>query len=173
MRPPDRRPALHQAELALSSAEKELYWANYRLHAAQAKLQLGPFSQLRRHGRHEKASLLEAGERFAGDVERAETKIAHSEESIEDARAEVARRRRWDAQHGWPETRIQTIDAELAELSGRDKHLEGAARDRTCGLAGRTPTGQRDLGEWPDRLAEITRPPLPGRDQGHGIDLGL
>ena len=51
-RPPDRRPAFRQAELALASANKDLYWANYRHEAAEKRLgDLGPLSQLRRHGR--------------------------------------------------------------------------------------------------------------------------
>src|SRR5713101_2072448 len=30
-----------------------------------------------------------------------------------------------------------------------------------------------EVNRWLDRLAEIVRPPLPGPNQGHGIDLGL
>lgn len=53
-RPSDAAPALRQAEFALASAEKELYWAHYRLKHAEERLAgFGKVSQLRRHGREE------------------------------------------------------------------------------------------------------------------------
>ena len=47
-RPPDRRPAFRQANLALPSARKKLYWAQHRREVAEQLLdELGPLSQVR------------------------------------------------------------------------------------------------------------------------------
>ncbi len=166
-RPPDRRPALRQAELALATAKKDLYWANHRLEAAAKRLgELGPLSQLRRHGRNQRTTVLDEIGRFTDDIERAEAKIAAYQRDVEQIRSEVDHRQEWDAEHGWPDSRLHSVDTELAELGHSGLHTGGTARDRGLSVhrLGREPAR-------PDRLAEVARPPLPGPD--HGIDLGL
>jgi conjugative relaxase-like TrwC/TraI family protein len=167
-RPADRRPAFHQAELALASAKKELYWAHYRLDHAQQRLDaFGPLSQLRRQGRKEKASTLSQIDTFTDDVQKSEAKISRCEQAIGALRPELDQRRQWDAEHDWPSDRVHAIDAELAELGQ-------PAQQR---LTPEPPLLNRALGEdrpaWLNRVAEVVQPPLPGRDLGAGIDLGL
>jgi hypothetical protein len=70
----------------------------------------------------------------ANAVPKAETKIAGCERALEELRPELDRRLQWDVDHLFPDSRLRTVDAELADL------------------------GQS---------------PLPGRDPGAGIDLGL
>jgi hypothetical protein len=62
------------------------------------------------------------------------------------------------------------------------ERTHGLGRDRsgTSGLASgldRSPLGGAEINEvpawWADRLAEIAPPPLPGRDTGLGMGLGL
>lgn len=167
-RPPDRRPALRQAELALESAQKELYWARYRLDHAQRRLdQFGRLSQLRRQGRKEKAVTEDEVNRFTDDVGKAEAKITSCEQVIEELRPELDRNLEWDVDHRFPDSRLRRIDAELAEL-GHSPH-QGLSREAS--LLRRTPGV--DQPAWLDRLAESSRPPLPGPDLGAGIDLGL
>jgi conjugative relaxase-like TrwC/TraI family protein len=165
-RPPDRHPAFHQAELALEYAKKELYWAHYRLDHAKERLeQFGPLSQLRRHGRHEKATTVDQIDRFTNDIRKAETKIAGCEQTLEELQPELGRRLQWDVEHKFPDARLRAIDAELAEIGNSADHRlpsDGARLRRAPGPY--QPAGL-------DRLAEISRPPLPGRDLG--IDLGL
>jgi hypothetical protein len=121
-RPPDRRPAFHQVQLALAAAKKELYWANHRLDQARNRLDdLGPLSQLRRKRRKEKGSTLDRIDTFTNDVGKAEAKIACHEEAIEDLRPKLEERKRWDAEHDWPDSRLRAIDAELTNL-GRPAH---------------------------------------------------
>jgi len=167
-RPPDRRPALHQAELALGSAKNELHWAHYRLDHAQERLdQFGPLSQLRSHGRKEKASTANQIDRFTDDVRKAEAKIAGCEQALEELRPELDRRLQWDVDHLFPDSRLRSIEAELAELSqSPHQHLSRGASLLRRALGGDQPV-------WLDRLAEVRKPPLPGRDPGAGIDLGL
>jgi conjugative relaxase-like TrwC/TraI family protein len=167
-RPPDRRPAFRQAELALAAAKKELHWAHHRLDRAHQRLEgLGPLSQLRRQGRQDKAATLDRIDTFMDDVRRAEAKIADWERSVEELGPELDRRRQWDADHGWPDERLRTVDDELAEFTRPNQHVE----------LGRAPLlSERRLSPehgWPDRAAEIALPPLPGPGGGHGIDLGL
>ena len=167
-RPPDRRPAFDQAERALASAKKELYWAHHRLdHARQRLDEFGPLSQVRRHGRKEKASTLDQIDTFTNDVQRAEAKIARCERSLEELRSELDQRPRWDAAHNWPDSRLRTVDAELTELT--EPPCRTTSRDASLVR----PTPGQDRPAWLDRVAEITQPPHPGPDLGHGIDLGL
>src|SRR5205085_4807142 len=92
-RPPDRVPAFRQAELALEYANRELYWAHYRLDHAQERLeQFGPLSQLRRHGRQEKATTVDQIDRFTNDIRKAEAKIASCEQTLEDLRPDLGQR---------------------------------------------------------------------------------
>ena len=165
-RPPDRRPALHKAELALESAKKELYWAQHRLEHAQERLdRFGPLSQLRRQGRKEKASTVDRIDRFTGDVREAEAKVLRRETEIDGLRPEVGRRLQWDVEHKFPDSRLRSIEIEIADLGrSTDLHLS-----RETSLLRTGPeAGQPG---WLDRLADVARPPLPGPD--HGIDLGL
>ena len=165
-RPPDRHPAFHQAELALESARKELYWAHYRLDHARERLdEFGRLSQLRRHGRQEKASTVDQIDRFANDVRKAEANIAGCEETLHQLRPELGRRLLWDVEHKFPDSRLRTIDAELADV--HSPH-QGLSRD-----AAPLHRSGADQPAWLDQLAEVGRPPLPGRDLGAGIDLGL
>jgi hypothetical protein len=165
-RPPDRHPAFHQAELALEHAQKELYWAHCRLDHAQERLeQFRPLSQLRRYGRREKVSTVDQVARFTSDVRKAEAKIASCEETLEELRPELGRRLQWDVEHKFPDSRLRTIDAELADLdASADRRLpsEGALLRRAPGA---------DQPAWLTHLAEINPPSLPGPDTG--IDLGL
>ncbi|MCA1832879.1 MAG: relaxase domain-containing protein [Actinobacteria bacterium] len=164
-RPPDRRPALHQAELRLESAKKELYWAHYRLNHARERLdQLGRLSQFRSHGRREKASTLDQIDRFTGDVRKAEAKIDGCERVIEELRPEADQRLKWDVEHRFPDSRLRTVEAELADL-GLSPEL---SQSREASL----PRAAPDTPPWLDRLAEVARPPLPGPDMGAGIDIG-
>jgi len=90
---------------------------------------------------------------------------------------------------GWRHGRLTAIESELADLGHidlrriplpeRSRCLQ-RDRSRTSGLSSRlrqTALGRADAGEvpawWADRLAEIAAPPLPGRDAGLGMDLGL
>ena len=167
-RPSDRRPALHQAELAVESAKKGLYWANYRLDHARERLEhLGALSQLRRHARQEKASTLDQIDRFTDDVRKADAKIASCERTVEKLRPELDRRHEWDFEHKFPDARLRSVDAELAELG----HFPDLSPSRQASLLRRAPGV--DQPAWLERLAGVARPPLPGRDTGAGIDLGL
>ena len=90
---------------------------------------------------------------------------------------------------GWRHGRLTAIESELADLGHIDlRHIPlpersrclQRDRSRTSGLSSRlrqTALGRADAGEvpawWADRLAEIAAPPLPGRDAGLGMDLGL
>jgi hypothetical protein len=160
-RPPDRRPAFRQAELALASAKKELHWAQHRLeHAHQRLDDLGPFSQVRRKGRDVKRSTLEQISTSSDDVRTAEAKIVRCEQAVEELRPELDERRRWDAGHDWPDSRLRTVEAELAEL-GQPAHRTSS---RDASLLRRAPDRGRPA--WLDRLAETPQPPLPGPDLG-------
>ncbi len=168
-RPPDQRPALRQAELALASAKKDLYWAKYRLEAAEKRLgELGPLSQLSRHGRNEKTSVLDRMDRFTDDVQQAEATIVGCQRNLDELRCQVDQRPQWDADHGWPESRLHTVDAEIAELGRSGRHIEGTARNNYLSghNLGREPA-------WLNRITEVAAPPPPNPDLGHGIDLGL
>jgi hypothetical protein len=138
------------------------------LQAAEERLgELGPLSQLRRHGRKERTSVLDRIDRFTDDVRQAEAKITRCQDNLEEVRSEVDQRPRWDAEHRWPDERLHAVDAELAELAQRGQHIEPGRR---------THLSDRRLGreqQWLDRPADVALPPLPGRDLGHGIDLGL
>jgi hypothetical protein len=166
-RPPDRQPALRQAELALASARKELHWAHHRLdHARQCLDEFGPLSQLRRQGREDKASTTDQIDTFTDDVRKAEAKIARAERAVEELRPEVDQRRQWDADNHWPDSRLRAVDAELDNLTrSADPSL---ARDAS--LLTRVPGVDRPA--WLDQLADVAPPLLPGHDVGHGMDLG-
>jgi hypothetical protein len=187
--PPDRRRELQRAEGSLHSAKKERYWAQYRLDAAHERLaRIGPLSVLRRDGRHQKTSTLEDIERFQGDVARAAGKVQRCEQNLDHLLGAVTQCDAWHAEHDWRHGRLAAIETELADLGHIDlrtislpERAQGLARDRsrTSGLAsrlGRAPLGG-NAGEvpawWADRLVEIAAPPLPGRDAGLGMDLGL
>jgi hypothetical protein len=118
LRPPDRRPAFRQAELALASAKKDLYWANYRLEAAENRLgELRPLSRLRRPSRKENGSVLDEIGRFTDDVRKAEAKIVRCERSVEELRPELDQPPQWDAEHDRPESRLRAVEGELGELA--------------------------------------------------------
>jgi conjugative relaxase-like TrwC/TraI family protein len=167
-RPPDQRPAFRQAELALASAKKDLHWANHRLEAAEKRLsELGPLSQLRRHCRSEKTSVLDQIDRFTDDLREAEAKIVRCERSLEDLRPELDHRPQWDAEHDWPESRLRTVEGELGELARPAHQIARSTRDAS--LVRRAPGREHP---WLGRVAEVTSPPLPGPDLGAGIDIG-
>jgi conjugative relaxase-like TrwC/TraI family protein len=166
-RPPDRQPAFGQAERSLASAKKELYWAHHRLDKAHERLErLGSLSQLRRRGREEKSATLDQIATFTADIGKAETKIAHWEQTLEELRPERHHRQQWDQQHDWPDSRLRTVEAELAALD-RPAHQN---QHRDAHLMRRAPGA--DPPAWVDRVAEVARPPLPGHDLGAGIDIG-
>ncbi|HVW31927.1 MAG TPA: AAA family ATPase, partial [Acidimicrobiia bacterium] len=136
-RPPDRRPAFHQAELTLEHAKDELYRAHDRLNRAQERLErFGPVSQLRRRGRHDKASTVDQIDRFANDVRKAEARIASCEPTLEKLRTELGHRLEWDVEHKFPDSRLRAVDAELAELDSPTHHRlpsDGALFQRAPG----------------------------------------
>jgi conjugative relaxase-like TrwC/TraI family protein len=164
-RPPDRHPAYRKAERALEYAKKELYWAHHRLDHAQERLaQFGTFSQLRRHGRQEKAATIDQIDRFTGDIRKADAKIAGCEETLEELRPELGQRLQWDVEHKFPDSRLRDIDAELADIrNAADDHRpsEGTLLRRAPGV---------DQPAWLQHRGEFSPPPLPGPDTG--IDLG-
>ncbi len=165
-RPPDPGPALRQAEFSLASAEKELYWAHYRLQHAEERLAgFGKLSQFRRHGRDEKSSTVDQIERFTGDVGSAETKITHCRDEIEDLRSQRDHRSAWDADHDWPAERLRGVDSELASLARQGQSPEHAGRTH---LLDRNP-GPDHGGGYQVAGVEIL-PPARGPDLG--IDLG-
>ena len=165
-RPPDAGPALRQAEFSLASAEKELYWAHYRLQHAEERLAgFGKLSQFRRHGRDEKSSTLDQIERFTVDVRSAETKVARCHDEIEDLRTQRDRRSAWDADHDWPAERLRGVDSQLASLARQEQSPEHAGRTN---LLERNP-GLDHRGRYQIAGVEI-HPPARGPDLG--IDLG-
>jgi hypothetical protein len=165
-RPPNVAPALHQAELALGYAQKELYWAHHRVQHAEERLhRLGRLSHLRRSGRNDKSSTLEDIDRFTGDVQRAEAKVARCREELDELRDGRNRRAEWDAEYDWPSERLRTVEAELTSLTRPAQRLDP---DQRTHLTERNLNAEHP---WLDRLAEVAPPPLPGPDRG--IDLGL
>jgi conjugative relaxase-like TrwC/TraI family protein len=186
--PLNRRRELRRAEDELRSAEKARYWAQHRLDAAHDRLgRMGPLSLLRRHGRHEKSATLQDIEHFQGDVTRATGKVASCEQRRDQLIDEVAHGVAWHMEEDWRHGRLAAIEAELADLGHIDltrislpERSAGREFDRsTSGLGsrlGRAHLSRADACEVPalaDRLAEIVAPPLPGRDTGLGMDLGL
>jgi hypothetical protein len=164
-RPPDVRPALHQAELALRNAGRELSDAHCRLRYAEECLErFGRLSQLRRHGRREKTCVLDDIDRFTGDVNRAEAKVDRCRNELDQLRDSQDQRVAWDNEHGWPDERLRTVDTELRDLTQPTRHL---ALDRPTHLSQR---GLDPPHQWLDRVADVARPPLPGPDLG--IDIG-
>ena len=105
-------------------------------------------------------------DRFTDDVRKAEAKVAGCERTVEELHPELDQRLRWDNDHKFPDSRLRTFDAELADLG----HSPELSLSRDPSLLRRAPGV--DQPAWLDRLAEISRPPLPGRDLGAGIDLG-
>ncbi len=150
---------------------------------------IGPQALLRRHGRNEKSAALEDIERFGGDVVRAADTVARCEHSHDQLTDEVAQGVAWHLQHDWRRGRLNEIETELADLGHIDlRHIPlaerspglGRDRSRTAGRGlrpDRVPLARADASDvpawWADRLAEIAAPPLPGKDAGLGIDLGL
>jgi hypothetical protein len=181
-RPPERLRHLRHAERQLDSARKHHQEAAWRLDRARHDLgQLGGLSQLRRRGRQEKATLLGRIERFEGDLARANDKVADCEADLDHVRGEFAEEIAWEIRHGWRSDRLAAIENQLAELRG-----DRPTAERGVSLSGRTGSGRLDAlfdrhadqrrgrdALWADRLPELAAPPLPGRDPGHGIDLGL
>lgn len=102
---------------------------------------------------------------------------------------EVAQGHAWHAEHHWRRERLAAIDAELDDLGhidlrriplperspSRERHQSLTAELEAC--LGQSVQVIADARHVPapsaERLAEITLPPLPGRNVGPGIDLGL
>jgi hypothetical protein len=167
--PPDRRPALRKAEHALVSAERDFNGAHHRLQAAQERLaELGSLSQLRPRGRAEKASLLDQIDLHVSDIRRADARVATSRRDLEHLRLEANQRQQWDAAHDWPATRLSKIDAELARATPQGREIGSGILNHAL-----PDHGLRQEQHWLERLADLSRPHPPGRDPGHGIDLGL
>jgi hypothetical protein len=176
--PADRRCELRQALGELKSARTELHWAKHRVDAAHERLAgIGPLSLLRRQGRHEKSTTLEAIERFQDEVARAAARAAACEQSHDRLRDDVTRGDAWYAEHDWRHGRLTAIEAELRGLGYIDLRRiplpelsSGWERDRA---RSHSLTSQLGRAWRTDRIAEIATPPLPGRDAGLGMDLGL
>jgi hypothetical protein len=161
----------------LCSAQEEQRWAKYRLDAAHDRLaRMGPFSLLSRRGRDHKSATLDDIERFQSDVRRAAGRMAGCEQNRDRLSDEVTQSDAWHAEHGWRHGRLASIEAELADLGHIDlRHLPLPERDHD---QQRHPSRSRAVTSeapawWAGRLAEIAAPPLPGRDAGLGMDLGL
>jgi hypothetical protein len=175
-RPPDRFRHLRDAERKLASAIKDREDAHWRLdHARHELANLGALSQLHRRGRHDKATLLERINRFEDDVRHAEGKVTRCEKTLRSSREDFAAEIVWQVQHGWRTERLGVIDAEVAQLRGDDHASENRLPDhsRRQGLLDRQRSTQLPTPDWDRRLAEIATPPLPSRDSGHGLDIGL
>jgi len=115
--------------------------------------------------------------------------VASCEHNHDRLTDEVAQGVAWHLQHDWRRGRLNEIETELAELGHIDlRHIPlaerspglGRDRSRTAGQGlrpDRVPLARADASDvptwWADRLAEIAAPPLPGKDAGLGIDLGL
>jgi hypothetical protein len=144
---------------------------------------------VRRHGRHEKTSTLEDIERFHGDVARAAGKVERCEQNLNRLNSAVAEGAAWHLEHDWRYGRLSATEAELTGLGHIDLRTislpERAPgwehdRSRTSSLGSRLSRAllsDADGGEvpdwWADRIAKIAAPPLPGRDPGLGMDIGL
>ena len=144
---------------------------------------------MRRHGRYEKTSTLEDIERFQGDVARATRKVERCEQDLDLLHGAVAEGNAWHLEHDWRHGRLAAIEAELTGLGHVDlRTISLPERSpgweyggfRTSGLGRSLAQPLRDRADvadvptgWADRLAEIAAPPLPGRDTGLGMDLGL
>jgi hypothetical protein len=164
--PVDPQPSFRQAEQALVSAKNRLDGARYRLDTARQHLEdLGPLSQLRRHGRKDKASTLDRIETFTHQVDQAEDEVVRRGQALEELRPELDQRRHWDQQHGWPADRLRSVEAELTELEGPPDLWRDAGALRQAPGVGHRP--------WRDRPADGAGPALPGHDTGAGIDLGF
>src|SRR5581483_9534589 len=101
--------------------------------------------------------------RFTTDVRQAEAKIASCERAVDELRTELHRPLQWDIDHRFPDSRLRTVDAELAELSPSPQ----PRLSWEDSLLTRAP--ELNQAPWLD----VARPPLPGHDHGAGIDLGL
>jgi hypothetical protein len=178
-RPRDRSADLRRAEQSVRSAEQELYWANHRLDAARERLErCGPLTQLRRHGRLEKARTIEDIDRFSDDVTRAAGRLSERRADVDGLAAETAESSDWHRQNGWRCDRLRAVEQELAAVHGylplrdvdlgidwSDRGIRRNGWERTVGLdAFVSPTGP---------TADIARPPLPGHDGGIAMDLGF
>jgi hypothetical protein len=79
---------------------------------------------------------------------------------------ELDRRLQWDIEHRFADSRLRSLDTQLADL----------VQTPAPGLSREASLLQREAGvnqpAWLDRLADVGRPPLPGHDTGAGIDLG-
>jgi conjugative relaxase-like TrwC/TraI family protein len=179
-RPPERFRHVRDAERKLAYAIKNRQEANWRLDYARRELaQLGPLSQLRHRGRHNKATVLERIDRFEHDLRRAEQSVTRCEDTVGERRREFAQEITWEVHHGWRTERLGVIDAELDELRGDQRAPESRlptrgypdALLRSPSTAG--PGRELQSPDWEQRLAEIAAPPLPTRDSGHGLDIGL
>jgi hypothetical protein len=64
---------------------------------------------------------------FTGQINSAESKVQRCREDLEELHAERSRRIDGDAEHGWPDERLRTVDGELHALTPPARDL---ARDR-------------------------------------------
>jgi conjugative relaxase-like TrwC/TraI family protein len=174
-RPPEWIRHLREAERQLAYAHKSRDDARRRLDQARHELaNAGVPTQLTRRGRHNKVAILDRIHRFEDDVHHSAVKVTGCEEKLSEYRSKFAEEITWGARHGWRADRLGAIEAELAELRGDDHAFERGVpnRHRHQALLDRR-SAEPTNPEWEQRLAGIAAPRLPGRDTGHGLDIGL
>jgi hypothetical protein len=178
-RPPDRSANLRQAQQQLRYAQQNLDGAHHRLDAAQEHLDLlGPLSQFRRQGRHDKVRTLDDIDRFAQDVTRAESRVTECQAHVSQLQVETVKSREWAEAHGWRDGRLRTIERELVDV-----HCHMPLLDLSMDLAlpehdgnrrpGRERAQRRDALFSRNKRGDVARPPLPGHEGGLGMDIGL
>ncbi|MDQ3947348.1 MAG: hypothetical protein M3357_19755, partial [Actinomycetota bacterium] len=187
--PADRRRELGGAGRELRVARNEKQQARDRLHHAQNRLdQIGPLSLLCRHGRDEKQAALADIPRFERDVARATERVIDAEHHLERINDAVADADAWHNEHDWRQERLTAIERELKQAGHIDlRHIDlelhvprsHLDRSRETGLEASIQHilsgGGRDhgLSSRLDQHPEIASPPLPGHDDGVGMDLGF
>ena len=77
-------------------------------HAGHELAKLGPLPQLRRRGRHDKATLLN---RFEDDVRDAERKVSRCEQNLGDSRTEFVEEIAWEVQYGCRTERLNSASS--------------------------------------------------------------
>jgi hypothetical protein len=176
-RPPYRAAELRRAQQQAQYAERNLDGARRRLEAALDHLdRLGPLSQFRRRGRHDKGRTLDDIERFDRDVTRAESRVSESHSHVSQLEAEIGKSRSWAEEHSWRGVRLQTIERELADVHCYIPLVDLSIDLGLPGLDGnRRPGWERARGR--DALFSRNnrgerQPRLPGHDGGLGMDVG-
>jgi hypothetical protein len=162
------------AQRELDYARTDRDQAVWRLAQARQELDgIGMLSQLRSHGRHEKAALVERIGRFEGDLQKAEGEITKCEHSVETAQQEFAEEIAWAALNGWRADRLQAIDAELAEIRDRPDALEPESASRSGAKSLVSQRNMTSRGPAVKKGVVASAGPAGPLNTGHGIDIGF